>query len=121
MFTVLATRLALTISGSDTTDLEYSQPVSLQGANAVNFDFTVYSFSGTSVTVTAQFGNDLENWTDGPTPIAATAPGYFGNGVGVGGTFENSSGFQYARLEYKLDGADADYAILASGMTTSNQ
>lgn len=121
MFTVLATRLALTTSMSEGTRLEYSQPVNVEGANAVNFDFTVYNFSGTSITVTAQFGNDLENWTDGPTPVVATAPGYYGNGAGVGGTFENAVGFQYARLEYKLLGGDGDFVILASGMTTSNQ
>jgi len=121
MFTVLATRLALTITDPATSALEHSQPVNLEGANAVNFDLTVYNINGTFV-VTAQFSNDLENWVDDLSSVTPTAPGYWGSSAAGGaGAALNALGFQYARLEYLLTQADGDFVILASGMTTSNQ
>jgi len=119
MFTVLATRLALKIVDPATTALEYSQAVSVEGDNGVTFDFTVYNMNGTGLDIKAQFSSDLENWTDGPTTINATTPGYFTSATA--GAAENAIGYQYARLEYRLSGADANFAILASGITTSNQ
>lgn len=113
MYQPLYTRLALTNAAASTTT-EFSQSVSMQGANAAQVDAVVYSFSGTSVALQLQSSNDLENWKDlgAPTPATLTAVGYTLFSV------ITAIGAGYIRLKVTYVTAGAASCVLAAGVNT---
>ena len=116
MYTELAKRLAVT----DTR--QFSQPVSMEGANAALFDYTVYNISGGTLEVQIQGSNDLQNWAtllDPPTltnpiQVDATTEGYFYTDGTSPKYVATDVGFAYVRLAYEMDSAQT--AIINSGI-----
>ena len=106
----LATKLALDSAG---TTSEVSQPVSVQGNNAVSWDATLYALTATNVSFQLQQSNDLENWSDKGTAQTQTDLGFkmF--------TAETGVTAAYVRLQYTITGSGK--AIIAAGMTLSSQ
>lgn len=99
-----------------------SQPVTMEGANAVRFDATVITIKATNaVQILLQGSNDLENWEQVTTAttdiLSMTAPGYY-----VSELFPDVA-FQYVRLRYRMweyydefNPADPDYAVVSAGL-----
>ena len=111
MYQQLFTRLAL--SGS--TLSEVSQPVSLQGANAVQFDIVVVSLSGGGATVTCQLqeSNDLENWVNKGSTTAPTAVGY------TLAAAQTSLSSGYVRLKITLSGT-SPICVVTAGINAAS-
>jgi len=57
MYTKLADKLAIPASTA-----LYLQPISMSSANAAQVEYTVFSISGGTLTVSIEEGNDCENW-----------------------------------------------------------
>jgi hypothetical protein len=95
------------------TTVEVSQPVALQGNNAVQVEMTVFRLTATNVSVQLQLSNDLENWTDEGSAQTTTAEGYklF--------TKITSLAAAYARLEFTLTGSGV--GVYAAGINLSAQ
>ena len=113
MYQQLFTRLALTGAAS----FEVSQPVSLQGANAVQYDIVVISLSGTgtpTVTCQLQESNDLENWKDKGSTTAPTAVGY------TLAAAQTALASGYLRLKVTLSGT-SPITVVSIGLNTSQQ
>ncbi len=110
MYSQLVSDLGLNSAG---TVSEVTQPVSMAGANAVQMDTTVASLTATNVSFQLQQGNDLQNWANVDSPVAATAAGYklFTANTGVTGA--------YVRIKLTLTGAGI--GVLAAGLNTSQQ
>ena len=106
----LLTRLALDSAG---TDSEVTQPVSMEGNNAVSWDTTLFALTATNVSFQLQVSNDLENWTDVGTAQTATAVGY------TMFTAETSITASYVRLKMTITGTGK--AIVATGITLTAQ
>ena len=110
MYQPLFTRLAL----SGTTLSEVSQPVSLQGANASQFDIVMVSLSGTSPSLACQLqeSNDLENWANKGSATNVTAVGYTlaaaQSGLAAG----------YVRLKVTLTGT-TPICVVTAGLNTA--
>jgi hypothetical protein len=111
MYTSVASRFAIK---GDTTVIDYSQPVSMDGANAARLDFVVFNIDATSITARLQGSNDLQNWEDlANTPAARTLPGYYREDL------ETDVSFAYVRLKYTLTAGGTDkYCILDAGVYT---
>lgn len=96
---------------------EFSQAVSMQGANAAQMDATVFytSSGGKAIIGHLQISNDLENWED--------IGGYADTNLYLGYTQGNlitGIGAAYVRLRYTSDFAGLD-SILAAGINLSHQ
>lgn len=111
MYQQLFTRLAL----NTTTLSEVSQPVSMQGANAAQFDIVVISLSGTSPVVTCQLqeSNDLENWTNKGSATAPSAVGY------TLAAAQTSLSAGYVRLKITLSGT-SPICVVSVGINTAS-
>ena len=103
MYHQVASKLALT------TDYQYSQALSMQGANGALIEITVIS-AGTADYM-LKYSNDLQNWTDyDTTDYTLAGPGYETEpltGISAG----------YVRLQYK---ARSGTVIVAAGVNTAN-
>lgn len=111
MYQQLLTRLAL--SGS--TLSEVSQPVSMEGSNAVQLDMVVFAISGTTPSLSCQLqeSSDMENWRDKGSATALTAVGYT-LAAAVSGI---SSG--YVRLKTTLTGT-SPICVVSAGINTAS-
>jgi hypothetical protein len=105
----LATRLALDSAGTDGATSEVSQPIAMEGYNAVQWEATLYSLTATNVSFQLQVSNDLVNWANKGTAQTATAIGYklF--------TAESTITAAYVRLKYTITGAGK--AMVASNIS----
>ena len=127
MYNRLAKRLALTtqlatwilIDPPPAIVVRRSQPVSMEGANAIMCDFTIININSTNgLELSVQGSNDLENWEENAPPGTLVAPGY----TLVPPLFDID--FAFVRLEYKMWQTQADfliapaYAVLSAGMDT---
>jgi hypothetical protein len=92
---------------------QYSQAVSMDGANAVNVEATAFAVTGGELTVAVQGSNDLDNWED----VSAAAIIFSGPGADDSGAI-TGIGFAYVRLGYSV--ADSGAAIVAAGIETAN-
>lgn len=114
MYQILATKMAVGTSGDFVT-----QPVSMDGANAVVVDIT--AFTGAISAVKLQGSNDLENWTViGSNLNSATLTGPIASYLpGSATVFSSpaSAGMQYVRLLLTASQA----AIVGCGINTSPQ
>jgi len=70
MYQVIATKLVVT-----TTAAQVSQPASMDGANSVQVETTVFAGSGT-LSGQLEVSNDLENWSTHGSAQTFTAVGY---------------------------------------------
>jgi hypothetical protein len=95
---------------------QFSQAVSMDGANAVMFEVTAISSSGASplLTVQLQESNDLQNWEDvsGAQVANLSAPGYDSDSTAA------DVAAAYVRLKYTISEGD-DFTV-ASGINTAN-
>lgn len=109
----LCTKLALDSAGTVGAVSEVTQPGSLQGANAVRFETTLYALTATHVSYQVEETNDLVNWTAKGTAQTLTTIGYklF--------TPETTFSAQYVRLKFSISGTGK--AIVAAGIYTSQQ
>jgi hypothetical protein len=98
----------LVVSGDQTR--QYSQAVSMAGANAVLINATVLNITGGTLTLMAEEGNDLENWGTLSGQIAFTAGTY--NTLKI-----TDIAGQYVRLKYVQSGAFS--TVLAAGVNTA--
>ena len=108
MYFLVATKMAVAF-GTD----GFTQAVSMEGANAVMIEATLFAKGGGSTTVTLQGCNDMENWgTTGLTSesMAFTALGYMDT---VGSTIA----YRYVRL--KVSQATSGTGIIALGIDTA--
>jgi hypothetical protein len=105
VYTKLADKLYV-----DTT--QYSNSVDMQGANAVQVEFSVLGLSGTNtptVTLTVQISNDLENWSDHPgTPVGTDD---IANSIGYATFYLKDIASQFARLKYTVSGTNPKFVI----------
>lgn len=106
MYAQLATKLAV-VNGQN----QYSQPVSMAGANAYRFSIIVFNNTATSLTATPQGSNDGQNWSD------LTAQ----SSIGLGYTTWAATQISHAmvRLQYAVVGTGT--IVLASDVYTSQQ
>jgi hypothetical protein len=113
MYTQVASRLAFKGASSIT---DYSQPVSMDGANAAVLDMVIFNIhSASSFTARLQGSNDLQNWEDLATaPTSRTAPGYYREAV------EDDVAYAYVRIKYAFTsgGGATEYCILDAGIYT---
>lgn len=113
MRAILFTRLGL----SSSVATQYSQPVSMEGANALSIDFVVFALTGTgtpTVTCAIELSNDMENWTaysGSMTGNTATAIGYSLTSTVA------SIPTAYVRLKVALTGT-SPAAIVSAGLNT---
>lgn len=105
MYYNVASRLAVSTSA-----VQYSQAVSMAGANAILVDATAFSVSGTNVSISAEVGNDLENWSTLSGTLALTGPSYGTLKVG-------SVAGQYVRLKYEQTGGSV--SVVSAGINTA--
>src|SRR5262245_24215434 len=120
MYTDLFDRLALTSPATPFIATEYSQPVSMNGDNAVQFNVVCFVQTATKVDVTVQESNDLQNWKD------RTGTGATVSITVVGYTLSASTGAAvaaaYVRLKVVLTGGAAgQVAIVTVGINSSSQ
>jgi hypothetical protein len=109
MYTRLADKLIL-VAG----DVVASEGVDMSGANAVQVEYTVMSWSGTgTLTFATQDTNDSENWKDtlGTQGTGGTATGAGYNHFKVTGVAA-----QRVRIKYSLS---AGTAVLSVGINTA--
>ena len=109
----VATRLAL----DSNTLTEVSQPVSMAGFNAAQWDATLYQISGTTpkVSFQLQVSNHLENWSDrGTAHDSGASP------ESKLYTKETGIAAAYCRLHYTLSGTSPK-AVLAASINLSTQ
>ena len=108
MYFQVATKMAV-VFGTD----GFTQAVSMEGANAVILDGTLFAKGGGNTTVTLQGSNDMENWsTTGFTggSVAFTALGYMDGDA-------STIAYRYVRL--KINHATSGTAIIALGINTA--
>lgn len=93
----------------------FSQAVSMQGANGVLIEYTIYNIEGTSptLTVTLQESNDLENWSDLSADTARSDIGYYSDK-------QTGISAQYVRLKYAVGGTNSPKCVVSSGINCSN-
>lgn len=108
MYSELASRLAV-VSGTD----GFSQAVSMDGANAVQIECTLFAKGAGNVTATLQGSNDLENWdssgiTNGVVTLA---------GVGYATAQGTAIAYRFVRLKYTQ--VTSGTAILSAGINTA--
>jgi hypothetical protein len=98
-----------------------SQPVSMEGLNAAQFDVVVINISATNpVEILLQGSNDLENWVDLGVTVSESAPGYYVS------TLKTEVDTEHVRLRYRMwqefdeqnPPATFDYAVVAAGIYT---
>jgi hypothetical protein len=105
MYFEVANRLYIGASGT-----AYSQAVSMDGANAVQVDFTAFSGAGT---VTVEEGNDLENWS----APSGTPTGTNDYSSAIFRSFKYTSiASRYVRLKYVATSA----SVLGAGINTAS-
>lgn len=87
---------------------ECSQPVSIEGNNAAQWDATVYALTATNVSTQLEVSNDMENWTAVGTAQTTTAVGHqlF--------TADKDISAAYVRLRVSLTGTGT--AVLAASV-----
>lgn len=107
MYYDVASKLAVTSTA------QFSQAVSMAGANAAQVNATVFNVTtGGTLVLQLQEGNDLENWSD-ITPGGSLTLGY--------GTLRATSiASQYVRLKYSATGVSNPTAIVATGINTAS-
>lgn len=109
MLTQIATTTSL---DAVTHTTEYSQAVSMDGANAVQGSYVIiqYSLSGGTpkIEFQLQISDDLENWFDSGSPDSATAVRYL-----PGSKFTDISA-AYVRIKSKVSGTTG--TVVFSGM-----
>ncbi len=105
MYTRLAQNVYVTNSE------QFSQAVSMEGANSVAFNVTVMEITSGTLTVSVQASNDLENWnTLASTDKTFTAAGYGKKRItGIAET--------YVRLVYSMGVSGS--AIVSAGINTA--
>ena len=106
MYTQVANALAVSEAAVD-----FSQAVSMDGANAVVFSGTLLQDDGTTLTLQLQSSNDLENWEDVASASRDfTTPGY---------QRRKSSGIAeaYVRLSYTATGGTF---VFSAGINTAD-
>jgi hypothetical protein len=110
MYQQLFTRLALTGSAAS----EVSQPVSMQNANASQFDVVVISLSGTSPSIACQLqeSNDLENWVNKGSATNLSSVGY------TLATAQTGIASGYVRLKVTLSGT-GPICVIGAGLNTA--
>jgi len=74
MYVSVASKCALDSTGTTT---EYSQAVSMQGANSAQIDTTIYTLTATNVTYQLQSSSDLDNWFNQGSSEAKTVVGSY--------------------------------------------
>jgi len=95
------------------TTTEYSQAVSMQGANSAQIDTTIYTLTATNVTYQLQSSSDLDNWFNQGSSEAKTVVGSYLL------TAITGCDAPYVRIKYTLTGSGK--AIFAAGINTSQQ
>lgn len=112
MYQVLATKLYLSASG---TASEVSTAVSMEGANSVQVDYTIFSLTGSSpeVSLQLQHSNDLENWTNLGSPSPTTSVGWK---LGPSATAVTAA---YVRVKYLFSAGSGQTAVIAAGINTT--
>lgn len=108
MYHRLVNRCTLT-SGA----VAYSRAVSMEGANSIQADIDVTQFAGTSITIQAQVGNDLDNWSDqgSSDSVAAVGSKLLAKVTGIA--------MAYVRLRYTHAGTGT--CVFGSELNTSLQ
>lgn len=111
MYYTLANKLVVASSGT-----VFSQAISMDGANAVQVEFTGLNVSATgTVTLTAQEGNDLENWSNLTTPSGTTVS----TNATPYNTFKVASiASRYVRVQFVCNGFGP--AVIAAGINTAS-
>lgn len=107
MYAQLASKMAI----SDTTDPNFSPAFSMSGANTAKAGITVFANSATSLTVTIQGSNDLQNWTDSTSDTGFV--------VGYAASANRALAFAYGRLKYDVVGTGT--IVFAADVNTSQQ
>ncbi len=111
MYTQLASRLSV----SQAAGAEYSQAVSMDGANAAKVEITVYALASgaTSLTLDIEGSNDMQNWAQ-IVQYTSIAVGYSAQ------SNSTSIAYQFLRLKYTCVGTNG-IAIVAAGLNSSKQ
>lgn len=112
MYQVLATKLYLSASG---TASEVSTAVSMEGANSVQVDYTIFSLTGSTPTVRLQLqqSNDLENWTTLGSQSTKDSVGWT---LGPSATAVTAA---YVRVKYDFSAGSSQTAVIAAGINTT--
>lgn len=110
MYTQVASKLDVV------TDAKYSQAVSMEGANAVQMEATVFNIKGTSaeLTISLQGSNDLQNWD--------TLGAFDSTFADIGYATKKLTGIAnaYVRLKYEMTTGTSPQAIVGAGINTAN-
>jgi len=109
----LCNKLALDTAGASGQSPEYSQAVSMNGGNAVQWEAVLFHLDRDGVIFRLQGSDDLENWADLGSLQTMLAIGYklF--------TAETDIAVAYVRLRYNV--ATSGKAVLAAGIIVSRQ
>ena len=120
MYTILATKLALSFTGETGTTEQVSEPIEVGLSNTARVDVTVMAqVSAAKVRAYLQESNDLENWFD----IQIM-------GVGGGTTFGVGSYLldpvkeltaTFVRVRYEIDQNAGDALVVSCGLNLSSQ
>ena len=90
---------------------EFSAPISMEGANAVYYEVTLFYLEATSVSVLVEESDDLENWSSPNDSAKTFAGGYDAKRVtGIGSA--------YVRLRYDMTSSTGEVAVLGAGINT---
>ena len=113
MYYALCSKLALDTAGTFGQSPAYSQPVAMNGGNAVQWEAVVFYIDRDGIVFQLQTSNDLENWTDKGSVQTMNSTGHklF--------TAETDVATAYVRLKYSV--AESGKAILAAGINISSQ
>lgn len=105
-----------TVLDAATRTTEYSQPISMDGANAVQCSYVIlqYSLSGGTpkIEFQLQISDDLENWSDSGTADSATTVRY------LPGTKFTGISSAYVRIEAVASGTNG--TVIYSGMLNTS-
>ena len=113
MYHSLCTKLALDAAGSFGQSPEFSQAVSMNGGNAVQWEAVVFHTDTGGVAFRLQVSHDLETWTSVGSAQAT---------LGVGHTlFTAETGIAAAYVRLKYTKSKSGKAILAAGINISSQ
>ncbi len=103
------------IQGTDA----YSAGIPLTGANTVQVEWTLFSLSGTTptLTVSLQESNDLENWGTTLGTVMGTVASLSGPGYASFGYKQIAA--QYVRLKYSASAATGSATgVVSAGINT---
>ena len=114
MYVEVASKLAV-VGGSNSP--AYSQAVSMEGANAVQVDVTIFNNDATTeeFDVRLEGSNDLQNWEATSNPLAID---FNGGSKGYATDQAEGIGYAYVRLKYSWVSGSSTI-ILAAGINTA--